>query len=93
MIEITTYRLLNGVDHATFREADAALQSDFFYQLSGLVRRTTACADDGTWLAVTVWNDDAAADESREWMMPSSGFAASTMIDPATITTKRFVAS
>jgi hypothetical protein len=55
MIEITTYRLAAGVDDATFVAADAAVQTGFAYQQPGILRRTTARSDDGTWVTITSW--------------------------------------
>lgn len=92
MIEITTYRLLNGVDEDMFAAADGLLQASVFYQLPGLVRRTTARSQDGTWVAIATWADEASADAAAGWTEKAFGVVASTMIDPASVATKRFVA-
>ena len=42
VIETTTFRLTDASDEQQFLEADAALQSGFAYQQTGLARRTTA---------------------------------------------------
>ena len=73
MIELTTFRLREGVDEATFVVADAAAQAGFFYQQPGLVRRTTARGEDGEWLVVTLWGSATSADA-----------AAAALTDPAT---------
>jgi hypothetical protein len=73
VIELTTFRLRDGVDEATFVAADAAAQAGFFYQQPGLARRTTARGADGEWLVVTVWG-------SRE----SAEAAAAALADEAT---------
>ena len=62
MIELTTFRLRDGVDEAAFVAADAAAQAGFFYQQPGLVRRTTARGADGEWLVATIWTSADAAD-------------------------------
>lgn len=62
MIEITRFRLLEGVDEAEFRAADARLQMEFAYQQPGLLRRTTARGADGEWVVVDLWRSPADAD-------------------------------
>jgi quinol monooxygenase YgiN len=62
VVETMTFRLRPEADEATFRAADAAVQTDFAYQQPGLLRRTTARSADGTWLVIDQWTDDAAAD-------------------------------
>ena len=50
LIEIMTFRLQPDIDDDDFFAADAVVQADFAYQQAGIVRRTIARADDGTWL-------------------------------------------
>ncbi|HZU80922.1 MAG TPA: hypothetical protein VE991_13470, partial [Acidimicrobiales bacterium] len=54
-VEVTTFRLAAGVEPETFLSADARAQTEFFYARAGLLRRTTAVADDGDWVAVALW--------------------------------------
>jgi hypothetical protein len=61
VIEIMTFRLLPDIEPEAFIAADAVVQSDFSYQQPGIVRRTIANADDGTWLIHTIWDSDEAA--------------------------------
>jgi len=61
-VEVTTFRLAAGVEPETFLSADARAQTEFFYARAGLLRRTTAVADDGDWVAVALWRSAADAD-------------------------------
>src|SRR5436305_14731179 len=55
VIETTTFRLADGVDEAAFLEADEQARTSFLYHQPGMMRATTARADDGEWLGVALW--------------------------------------
>jgi hypothetical protein len=81
VIELTTFRLRDGVDEAAFVAADAAAQTGFFYQQPGLVRRTTARGADD-WLVVTWWGSAEDADAAtRALDDPSTNAAALAYLD------------
>jgi hypothetical protein len=61
LVELTTFRLAEGVDEAAFLLADAELQAELSPQ-PGFVRRTTARGDDGAWLVLAMWWSAAHAD-------------------------------
>ena len=63
VIEVATFTLARDED--AFLAADKQMQTDFAYQQPGCVRRTTARGDDGHWLVLTMWVDNAAADAAR----------------------------
>lgn len=65
VVELTTLRFLRGTQETAFLAADARVQSDFFYQQPGLVRRTTARGA-GDWLIVCFWESEAAASSAAE---------------------------
>jgi hypothetical protein len=69
MINVLTFRLLDGVDETTFIAADARLQTEFANLQPGMVRRTTARGDDGGWAVFTIW----ASAEAAEAVAASSG--------------------
>src|ERR1043165_8094365 len=76
VIEIAVFRTA-GRDDA-FLAADRDVQTAFFYQQPGLVRRTTARSPDGDWLVVTVWvsaEHARAADEQSKTHPPAAAFA------------------
>jgi heme-degrading monooxygenase HmoA len=62
IVEITTFRLAEGVSDASFLALDKRIQTELVPNQPGFVRRTTARHGD-EWLVVTLWasEDDAAA--------------------------------
>ena len=64
MLEVTTFRLVDGADDAAFVAADAAVQTGCYYAQPGLLRRTTARALPPTegWVVVTLWRSPGDAD-------------------------------
>jgi hypothetical protein len=62
MIEVTTFRLVPGADEGSFRPADRDLQTEFAYQQPGMLRRTTARHQDGSWIVIDVWRSAEDAD-------------------------------
>ena len=65
LIENATFRLVEGVSVEEFLKIDARFQEDFAYQQKGLLRRTTARSDDGTWLVVNMWDSYESADAPK----------------------------
>ncbi|MEY4633452.1 MAG: hypothetical protein RLZ18_824 [Actinomycetota bacterium] len=61
----TTFRLVDGVSDDEFKQVDARFQEDFAYQQKGMLRRTTARSDDGTWLVMTLWDSAESADAEK----------------------------
>jgi heme-degrading monooxygenase HmoA len=62
IVEITTFRLAEGVTDASFLALDRRVQTELVPNRAGFLRRTTARHGDD-WLVVTLWatEDDAAA--------------------------------
>jgi hypothetical protein len=69
VIETRTFRLADGVDEAEFLEADEQARTGFLYHQPGMLRATTARADDGEWIVIVLWasyeDADAAAEVER----------------------------
>jgi hypothetical protein len=69
VIETTTFRLADGVDETAFLEVDEEARTGFLYHQAGMLRATTARADDGDWIVVVLWasyeDADAAAEVER----------------------------
>jgi hypothetical protein len=57
IVEITTFRLREGVSDESFLALDKRLQTELVYDQPGLVRRTTARHGED-WLVVTLWATD-----------------------------------
>ena len=91
VIETTAFRLRDGADEDAFVAADAAVQTGFVYCQPGLVRRTTARADDGNWIVVTLWETSAAAEASAATQAGDPAVAVfDTHVDFSTLRSKRF---
>jgi heme-degrading monooxygenase HmoA len=62
IVEITTFRLAEGVADETFLALDRRVQTELVPNRAGFLRRTTARHGDD-WLVVTLWatDDDAAS--------------------------------
>jgi hypothetical protein len=61
IVEITTFRLAEGVSDASFLALDKRMQTELVPNRPGFVRRTTARHGE-EWLVVTLWaSEDAAA--------------------------------
>ncbi len=55
MIEVSKFRLVDGVDTEEFLQKNAEFQQRFIYQQDGLLRRTIASGLDGEWVSITRW--------------------------------------
>jgi hypothetical protein len=91
MIEVMTFRLNDAVSNEEFRVADERLQTEFFYLQAGLIRRTTALSDDGTYLVLTQWDEhDQAVRADEAALSVPSGVAIAALIDASTLQIQRF---
>ena len=60
IVEITTFRLAEGVTDASFLALDRRVQTELVPNQPGFMRRTTARHGDD-WLVVTLWSTEEAA--------------------------------
>ena len=60
IVEITTFRLAEGVTDQSFLALDRRIQTELVPNQTGFVRRTTARHGED-WLVVTLWASDADA--------------------------------
>ena len=60
IVEITTFRLAEGVTDDAFLALDRRIQTELVPNQPGFLRRTTARHGED-WLVVTLWASDAAA--------------------------------
>jgi heme-degrading monooxygenase HmoA len=62
VVEVTTFRLADGVSDESFLSLDRRVQTELVPNRAGFLRRTTARHGDD-WVVVTLWasDDDAAA--------------------------------
>ncbi len=62
VIAVETFRAAPGCAREELEALDARFQQEVAYQAPGLLRRTTAVGNDGSWLVVTVWADEESAE-------------------------------
>jgi heme-degrading monooxygenase HmoA len=60
IVEVTTFRLAEGVTDAAFLALDRRVQTELVPNQPGFLRRTTARHGD-EWLVVTLWSSEDAA--------------------------------
>jgi heme-degrading monooxygenase HmoA len=60
IVEVTTFRLADGVSDASFLALDRRVQTELVPNQPGFMRRTTARHGDD-WLVVTLWSTEEAA--------------------------------
>jgi hypothetical protein len=85
------FRLAPATSEAEFRVADKAVQERLAYQHPGLVRRTTARNDQGSWVVIDVWRsaEDCDAYVGRGNAEPVLG-AFMALVDPNTVVRERY---
>jgi hypothetical protein len=64
VLEVETFTLASGVDASAFRALDEQMQEWCYVNRPGLARRTTARADDGTYVVITLFGEPSQADSS-----------------------------
>lgn len=55
VLEVETFTLVEGCDAAAFRTLDEAMQEWCYLNRPGLARRTTARADDNSYVVITLF--------------------------------------
>ena len=60
IVEVTTFRLAEGVTDEAFLDLDTRIQTELVYAQPGVLRRTTARHGED-WAVVTLWATDADA--------------------------------
>lgn len=92
-MELTTFRLREGIDEAAFRSADEAAQA-FHHLQPGILRRTTMRAvgdGDGDWAVAVLWASWEHADAAAEAARADAAMQAyDAMIDPGSVHVRRF---
>ena len=91
ILEILRFKLSPGADESAFLQADKRVQTEFAYQQPGLIRRTTARRDDGSWVVVDLWQSEADADRcDAAWQDDRNAAEFMLHVDPTSVTTERF---
>jgi heme-degrading monooxygenase HmoA len=91
VVEITTFRLVDGADEAAFLEADHRVQTEFFPNFPGFTRRTTARGHDGEWLVVVLWGSEQNAKAAEQLGSEHAAMQAfSAFVDASTVRVRRY---
>ena len=64
VLEVETFTLVAGVDAPEFRALDEQMQEWCYVNRPGLARRTTARAENGTYVVITLFGEASQADSS-----------------------------
>jgi hypothetical protein len=64
VLEVETFTLAAGVDAVVFRALDEQMQEWCYVSRPGLARRTTAHAENGTYVVITLFGEASQADSS-----------------------------
>ncbi len=79
------------MEESEFLAADKLVQTEFAYQQPGLLRRTTARGNHGSWTVVDLWNSQADADRGNErWGQDTATEAYTHLVDPTSVTSERY---
>lgn len=76
MVEITTFKLNQGVTISDFEQVARVMQKDFLEKQNGFVKRTLTVSQDSTWTDIVFWKDQQSAQktmklaETSEWVLP-----------------------
>jgi hypothetical protein len=91
MIEVTKFRLADGVSAEDFLEKNADYQQHFVYQQPGLLRRTVASGLEGEWLSITSWRSMKDARRSATESLTSPiALEFNALLKPTTTSTEFF---
>lgn len=83
VIDITSFRLADGMDEQAFLDADERVRTGMLYQQSGLVRATTTRGNDGGWAIIVQW---ASEDDAHDPLATELA----DLVDPSTIERRRY---
>ena len=64
VLEVETFTLVAGIDALAFRALDEQMQEWCYVNRPGLARRTTARADNGSYVVITLFGEASQADSS-----------------------------
>ena len=91
VIEIMRFRLPPGADETAFLAADRSVQDEFASRQPGLLSRTTARGEDGSWIVIDLWRSAADADACDvRWERDPVPQAFMALLDRSTVTVQRY---
>lgn len=66
VVEITTFKLNQGVSAKDFEQAALSMQKDFLEKQSGFVTRTLTVSPDSFWTDIVYWQDRQSAETTLQ---------------------------
>jgi hypothetical protein len=66
MVEITSFKLNQGVKKKDFEQSARAMQKDFLEKQSGFIKRTLTVSQDSVWTDVIFWQDQQSAEKTMK---------------------------
>jgi hypothetical protein len=66
MMEITTFKLNQGVTEKDFEQSARAMQKDFLEKQNGFIKRTLTVSEDSVWTDIVFWKDQHSAQKTMK---------------------------
>lgn len=66
MVEITTFKLYQGVNEKDFEQSARDMQKDFLVKQNGFIKRTLTVSQDSIWTDVVFWKDKQSAEKTMK---------------------------
>jgi hypothetical protein len=66
VVEITTFKLNQGVAVKDFEQSALSMQKDFLEKQSGFVKRTLTVSQDSVWTDIVYWQDQQSAEKTMQ---------------------------
>lgn len=66
MVEITTFKLKQGVMQKEFEQSARAMQKDFLEKQNGFIKRTLMLSEDSIWTDIVFWKDQQSAEKTMK---------------------------
>jgi hypothetical protein len=66
MVEITTFKLNQGVTISDFEQVARTMQKDFLEKQNGFVKRTLTVSQDSIWTDIVFWQDKHNVEEAMK---------------------------
>jgi hypothetical protein len=83
VIDITTFRLADGVDEAAFLAVDERVRTGDLYHRPEFARATTARGEDGDWAVIVLWG-------GGEQVVDLMTTELASVVDPASVHRQRY---
>jgi len=66
LIEITTFKLNQGITEIEFKNSALSMQKDFLEQQNGYIKRTLTVSQDSLWTDIVFWKDQQSAEMAMQ---------------------------